>query len=215
MKNNIAIVKEFFREFETTGTICPTSKKAASVLALPVRERGEATNILEIGAGTGPVTREILKAMSKSDTLTVCEINPRLVALLKKSLEKNTDYALHKDRIEFFEGPIQDLPQPGPFDVIVCSLPFLNFDIEVLESIFDKLRSLSSKHTIMTYYEYIGLKKLSASPLASPARRARINEHESFFSSEKGPVTVGVEPVWFHLLPINILRVNFNLDNAS
>src|SRR5262245_28734173 len=125
-------LREGFLNFRHTGTFCATSKWAAKALTNPLREERGPQMILELGPGTGSVTVEILRDMIPGDCLTICEINPRFMEALKRRLATNEHFLLHKDNITFFSGPVQDLPEDGRYDVIVSSLPFLNFDVDTV-----------------------------------------------------------------------------------
>lgn len=191
-------------EFQLTGTIFPTSKWAAKAMTDPLRNeaRGNRRNILELGPGTGPVTVKILADMNDEDTLTICEINPRFMAILQTILNENSDYRRHKERVRFFCCAAQELPEDATYDVIVCSLPFLNFDLKTVRQIFNKLVKLSHEKTLMTNYEYIGLRGIGK--LMSPRkRRRRIYQVDRFFR-RFAPNPLKRTKVWLNVLPINI-----------
>lgn len=78
-------------------------------MAFPVRNQGRPINILEVGPGTGPVTRQILRFMGPQDRFLICELNHRFITRLQHTLQKNREFIRNRDRIDFFEGPVQDL----------------------------------------------------------------------------------------------------------
>ena len=158
--------------------------------------------ILEVGAGTGAVTTRILEKMIDGDVLVICELNPRFMELLKEKLELDPNYQRHKARVEFFQGYVQDLSEEKPFDTLVCALPFLNFDLSTVKDIFSKFKRLSHEGTLMTYYEYIGLRKLG-----KVAAVPRIEEIDGFFRALHAKQRLGLEKVWLNVLPINIYTV--------
>ncbi|WKZ57484.1 MAG: methyltransferase domain-containing protein [Bdellovibrionota bacterium] len=180
IRENLLFFKEFLQEFENTGTCFPTSRQAARALAQPVLESCAPKKILELGPGTGSVTVEILRAMREGDELAICEINPRFMEALKERLHDNPDYIRHRARIRFFQCAAQELPENQHYDVIVCALPFLNFTPEVVAEIFQKIERLSHPDSVMTYYEYIGLRKLGMT-VAAPPRKQRIKEINNFY----------------------------------
>ena len=204
IKDNFIFLKEFVTEFHNTGSCFPTSKKAASELTAPLREQRSPKRILELGPGTGSVTFPIIEAMIPGDTLSICEINPRFMRELKAKLEKDANYQKFKDSIEFFEGAIQDFPESNQkFDVIVCSLPFLNFDCNTVEEIFSKLTRLSIPNAIMTYYQYIGLRSIGKT-IGKREKKERMSQLDSFFDSATEKHRARRKRVWLNVLPINV-----------
>ena len=207
LKQNLVFVREFIQDFDNTGSFCPTSKWAARALLTPLEDVPRTgKRIIEAGPGTGSVTVHILANMRDDDELAICEINPRFMRSLKQTLATNKDFLRHKDRVSFFEGAIQDLPPCKPFDLIVCAIPFLNLDFAITKSIFDKFRNISHSGTSLTYYEYMGLRKLGKA--VSPIRRKRYEQLEGFFSVVHEENLTSKQRVWLNLLPINVYRVD-------
>ncbi|MBN8548530.1 MAG: methyltransferase domain-containing protein [Deltaproteobacteria bacterium] len=207
IKDHVVYFTEFLKEFQNTGTCFPSSKWAARALTNPMRATRTPQRILELGPGTGVVTVRILKDMIPGDRLTICEINPRFMAALKENLKSNPDYQLHKANISFFEGPAQEIPEDGPYDLIVCALPFLNFDLTTVEEIFSKLQRVSTAHTKMTYYEYIGLRSIGK--MVAPAeRKQNLKKLDVFFSGMYKRHNMQRERVWLNFLPINIYTLH-------
>lgn len=204
IKDNIIFLREFIAEFQNTGTCFPTSKKAACALSEPLKGPRTPRRILELGPGTGSVTFPIIQRMIPGDELAICEINPRFMRELKAKLEKDPLYQQVKDQVRFFEGPIQDFPEDwGKWDVIVCSLPFLNFDLHVVEEIFEKLQRLSTAKTVMTYYQYMGLRSLGRT-IGSKEKKAQMLRLDTFFDSTLERYLAHRKRVWFNMLPINV-----------
>lgn len=203
IKENAAFLREFVLKFQHTGTLCPTSKWAAQALTNPLRSRQSSAQILELGSGTGSVTVEILRDMQNQDELTLCEINPLFMNLLREKLSQSALFHSHRDRVNFFEGPVQELPENKKYDLIVCALPFLNFELNTVKQIFEKLRRMSHEETVMTYYEYIGIRSVSR-VISPPARKRRMKELDYFFRSMVKQNGLQRERVWLNFLPINI-----------
>jgi len=160
LSDTVTFVGEFVREFRLTGSMFPTSARAAALLARPLEEREGPLRILELGPGTGAVTAAVLARMRDGDALDICEINPRMVKVLQRRLEQLPAYRAHHAQVRVLVCGAQELPHVAPYDVIVCSLPFSNFDLPLVESIFARLRQLSHEGTRMTWFEYPELKRL-------------------------------------------------------
>lgn len=159
----------FFRElpqrFSQIGMVMPSSPSLARSMVRPIKRASQPVAILEVGPGTGPVTKQILKNMGPEDSLLVCEINRAFLKSLKKRLARNPDFCFHRKRVRFFLGPVQELAKrnlKGKFDVIVSSLPFSNFTPELVEEILCLYQELLSDKGTLTFYEYLGMRKIGA-----------------------------------------------------
>lgn len=212
IRDHLVMAKESLTQFHHTGCVCSSSRWAAHALTRPLQNRNKRgsdkpARIIEIGAGTGPVTTVILKHMKPNDTLVVCEMNPNLMKALKERLADDPNYLKHKDNIEFVEKPIQEYESEDLFDTIICALPFLNFDVATVDEIFTKLLNITTDEAQMTYFEYMGLKRLGQIA-ALPKRRKRLLEFERYFQEVYRPRLQGTDRVWFNVLPIKVYTLN-------
>lgn len=203
MKEDLVFFKEFFNEMQNTGSCFQTTRWAADALISPMDDFQSPRRILEIGPGIGSVTTRILAKMKPGDKLTLCEINERFMEALKEKLIKNKDYLRHAENIEFFLGPMQSLPETQQYDLIVCALPFLNFELSMVKEIFEKFKRLGQDHTVLTYYEYIGIRSIGKS-VASTTTKRRLKELDYFFKSMYREYDAHKQRVWLNLLPIYI-----------
>ena len=203
LKQAIVFFGEFFRSFHTTGSFCATGRKAAETLVGPIHAVRQPRRILEIGPGTGSVTKVLLSEMTEQDSLTVCEINPRFMKSLQDALASNPDFQKHQDRVSFFLGAVQDMPEDQTYNAVICAVPFNNFDVATTQAIFAKVQRLTNGQAQMSYYEYIGLRHVcKISPYA--ARRRRIREVAHYLRSEWMPNLLSRERVWQNVLPIYV-----------
>ncbi|MCB0333601.1 MAG: methyltransferase domain-containing protein [Bdellovibrionales bacterium] len=203
LARNIEFFRGFLKEFHTTGAICSTSPVAAKTLCHPLEGSRSPKRILEVGAGTGAVTFQILPRLQEGDSLTICEVNSNFAEQLRKRLDASPLFAKHAARTSFFEGYIQELTASQPFDVIICSLPFLNFTVELTDEIFTKLRELSHEPTVLTYYEYIGIRSLSKI-FSLSQRRERFQKLDAYLTSLLLKHEIQKERIWFNFLPIDV-----------
>lgn len=159
IKDNVVFIRQCFSDFQNTGALCRSSQKAAEGLTEPLRTPDRAPlNILELGPGTGAVTIKILEYMKPGDRFDTCEINPEFMAALKKRLAGEPSFQRHEERVNFLLCPAQQLPLDRKYDLIIGCLPFLNFEIATVKAIFERLKMVSHQSTIMTYFEYTGLR---------------------------------------------------------
>lgn len=172
----LSFLKELPSSFHEIGAALPSSPFLGREMVKAVREAKGPINILEVGPGTGPITRQILRHMDPDDHLTVCEINQKFLNLLRERLSRNSDFLKNQDRVQFLRAPVQQLPNligEERFDVIVSSLPFSNFSADMVEEITRVLEALLAPGGSITVLEYLGLRKLGLA-FSSPERRDRL-----------------------------------------
>src|SRR5438270_8819364 len=99
-----AFFRAFRRNFHTTGAILPSSRFLARAMASDLKGPRGPARILEVGPGTGAVTREIVRLLLPGDRLDAVEINPSFVAHLRRRLDEAVLFRRRLDQIELIEG---------------------------------------------------------------------------------------------------------------
>src|SRR3954452_8300024 len=79
--------RESRRHFRTTGALLPSSRFLARALSAPLAGPRPPWHILEVGPGTGSVTREILRRLQPGDRLDAVELNGHFVQRLNVGLQ--------------------------------------------------------------------------------------------------------------------------------
>lgn len=203
IKERLLFVRNFIKNFSCTGAFFPSSSYLAEELVLSLKEVRPAYNILEAGSGTGAVTKHILKHMKEQDKLIICELNPDLCKLLKESLQANPDYQKHKDRVQIFEGGVQDVDATEKFDSIICSLPFLNFPADLTEEIFSKFYDFTNDQAKLSYFSYSGLKNIGALILGKQRRLIK-----QFLDNQKYFQRISANTVWKNIVPATVVHLS-------
>jgi len=144
------------------GAMLPSSCFLGESLCSNIDSLGRPRTILEVGPGTGAVTRQLVAKLTKEDTLILCEVNPRFVKLLKEKFK--TDPVLRDCEAEviFFEGYVQELPKEFPdlsVDFIVSSIPFANLGPNIVQDILSLYRAMMRSGGTVSFYEYIGARR--------------------------------------------------------
>ena len=127
-------LKAFILDFRV-GAIFPSSKFVTRKVLAKIPKKLEV--VIEYGPGTGAMTKEVLKNLTKNGRLIIIEPN--------KEFLKNLRFL--DDRIEVIEGLAQDVMQSKDYlipkaDVIISSLPFSFLQ----EAERDKIIQLSYKN---------------------------------------------------------------------
>jgi len=126
---------------------------------------------VELGAGTGAMTRELLNELPPNAKLLAFEINPRFFDYLKQHFH-DPRLVLINESVENIE---RELRQRGyeHVDVVVSSLGLGFMSEPKRRRIFEGLMTFVRPHTVLTQYQYIHglqfsngkLRRLSLKPL--------------------------------------------------
>ena len=134
--------------------------------------RGHA--IVEMGPGTGAVTRSIAAEMGPDDTLDCYEIDAGLAAYLRRTIQSEPAYAKARERIHVHCLPAQKATSDQPVDLVICSVPFNNLEPELVESILRSGLRLLHTSGSLTYFGYTMLPRLRRL-FATTSERVRID----------------------------------------
>lgn len=154
---------ETFRTFRTTGAVTPSSRRLAEMLSAPLAHRtGRPRAVLEVGAGTGAVSRVLADLLGPEDTLDLVEANPRFARVLAADLRTDPRLAVHGDRIALIAGPVAGLDPHARYDVIVSGLPFANFHPDAVSDLLAGYLAVLKPGGHLTYFGYRGTARLRA-----------------------------------------------------
>ncbi len=166
-------IGELRRDFRHTGAVLPSSRFLAKALVRNLRRPRSAARILEVGAGTGAITSEILKHLHDDDQLDVVEINSRFVAFLKRRFDTEGRFAARREQVRLIHAAVELLPGRACYDHIVSCLPLNNFPAGQVRQIFQVFRRLLAPDGVLTFYEYVWIRQLKR-PFVGPRERRRL-----------------------------------------
>lgn len=144
-KENVADQVSFlgtvFRAPRAVGAVAPTSTQTARVMASHI-DLESGLPVLELGAGTGPITKAILGTGLAPEKLIAIEFSAPLCRVLEKKFPN----------INVIEGDAVDMKKtlaakldgavPEQFDTVISGLPLLNFPVPVRKRILETGLSL-------------------------------------------------------------------------
>lgn len=134
--------RRWMRNPSAIGAVAPSSPLLAKLMATDL-EPGQ--RVIELGAGTGSVTRAILESGVRPEDLYIVEQNAEFAALLRKRFP-------HSPVIEADAGSLGEYRTelPSGFDVIVSGLPLLLFSrlqkLRLVSQAFELLRANGHFH---------------------------------------------------------------------
>lgn len=140
----VAFLRAFVADPRAVGAILPTSRYAVRDM-LDMADVPAARRVVELGAGTGVYTAEILARLAPDAQMVALEIDPHLVQMLQ---ERFTDPRLRVvcDSAE----NLADYLSGEQADVIVSGLPFTSLEADLRRRILDRARqSLAPDGTLL------------------------------------------------------------------
>jgi phospholipid N-methyltransferase len=202
---NALFFREFLRNFHTTGAVLPSGRRLAAALSRFVAvQQPNARTILEVGPGTGAVTRRIIADMGRDDALDLVELNDSFVEQLNARFRSEPAFHAVADRARVLHCPVEELPAEKKYDVIVSGLPFNNFSAAAVERILAVLMNLLKPGGTLSFFEYIAVRR-ARTLVSGRAERTRLRgigrAMQAVFDPHeirRDAVLLNVPPAWVH-----------------
>ncbi len=149
VKGNLRFFHGLVTQPKTVGAIVPTSIFMARRMA-SIANPASALPVLELGPGTGVVTRALLRRGIKPDMLVSLEYSARFCKHLRKEFPDIR--VLHGDAFDL-DKTLGDL-NSAHFDCVVSGLPLLNFSPEQRVALIEDALSRIPKGRPMIQFSY-------------------------------------------------------------
>jgi phospholipid N-methyltransferase len=166
----LVFLKGFLRKPKEVGSVIPSSR----YLIRQVLDRGavgRARVIVELGPGTGVLTREILRRMPRSARLIAVEISPLFVRVLRRTIPD--------PRLVVFQGSSTDLESAlekagvERADVVISGVPFSTMDREEGCQTLEAAKRILGPGGRLVAYQFRSHVRRLAEPLFGPAETHR------------------------------------------
>jgi len=131
------------------GAILPSSKALARLVGRNVVRQGNEM-VLELGAGTGTITRGVVEAGLPEANLVLVELDPDMVAYLRERFPK----------ARVIEGdatrPLDLIPSSlvGRMDSVISGIPALQFPLDKQRSYMDQCFAVCRPEGYVVQYTY-------------------------------------------------------------
>lgn len=178
----LAFVRQALKDIHHTGSVWPSSPQLAKVMTKNLRAARGNRRVLEVGPGTGPFTKHILKALRAGDEFHMVEINEQFCSHLERELLAPYRRQANAATVHLHCAPIEDAPLTGKFDFIVCGLPFNNFPPSLVRNILHQLMGLVREGGELAYFEYAGVRAMKA-PFVKKGGRERLRRIDALGKS--------------------------------
>jgi phospholipid N-methyltransferase len=202
--------REFRRDFHHTGAVLPSGSFLARALAKPMACPRPDARLLEVGPGTGSVTRAIVQRMRPGDRLDAVEINPRFVEILSHRLQHDSVLAARQADVRIIQAAVQEVPGEAVYDFIVSGLPLNNFTGPEIRSIFAAFARLARPGAILSYFEYAFVRELKM-PFVGRSERYRLARVGKLVGRYIRRYQTGWRRVWFNVPPAIVRYLQLGL----
>lgn len=164
LKVEMGFVKEFACSPFLVGSICPSSRMLAAQLVGMAQElphnapaataKAAATGlIIDLGAGPGPVTGELLRAGISPDRIVAVERSPSFAAAFKRRYRQVP--ILTGDAADLRRMLAENFPD-APVSAVISSLPFRSIPRKITANILWELNAaLAERGGVLVQYSYI------------------------------------------------------------
>jgi phospholipid N-methyltransferase len=153
MRQHLTDPLRFFAAFvahpRQMGAVLPTSRTAVRDM-LDLADVPAADLVVELGAGTGVQTGEILARLRPGARLVAVEIDARLSALLEKRYAGDDRLQVVTDSAENVAAYLGG----HRADVLVSAIPFTSLDGKLRKRILDALPGLLTPQGVMVLIQY-------------------------------------------------------------
>lgn len=189
--NQLKHILEFVRNVKETGAIAPSSRFLTKDLVEYLEEElsdetTEPLNILEIGPGTGSLTKQILKRIRPQDQLDIIELNDYFYGHMIRNYRQAN--------VEIHNGDFLNVETGRAYDYIFSSLPYESIPEELSQQIWEKKLAICKENALISYYKYLNFKK---------TRCTLERELNSRYRKDKKFVFLNLPPARCYTLEVN------------
>ena len=201
--------RQFRERFDTTGAVAPSSRFLARALCSHLTKRDRPVRILEIGPGTGAVTKELVQLVRPGDQLDLVELNERFVELLREKFLQEPSFVKIASQSAVHQCPLQEFESTAPYDFVISGLPLNNFPPPLVREIFEAYFRLLAPGGVLSYFEYMYVRSVKKSLSPSEDERQRlhaldeiIQPHLAAHRVRRDWVFANVPPAWVQHLRV-------------
>ena len=158
IKDQILLWKELGRAPRAMGTLCASSPFLARAMAAPLKSHSLKGQIIELGAGTGPVTHALLRQGVARESLVVIEYSSALVTCLQERFQGLNVLCCSAENLS------NCLDLSTPISAIVSSLPFRSLPKSVAEKIMQEIEDVLAPGGLYIQFTYAILGEMPMVP---------------------------------------------------
>ena len=167
-------LKQAMQDLHEVGSVVPSSQATAKAMTAAFRQRTKPARVLEVGAGTGPITARLVKELRPGDFLDVYEINPDYSAFLARRFEQEPDFKAVREQVALHTADILEIEKEPQYDFIISAVPFTAFPATAVSNFFETYRQILKPNGVLTYIEFAFGRHVMKVMTREAAEKARI-----------------------------------------
>jgi len=142
----------FMKDNKGIGSITPSSKYLVREIITNINF-DKAKVIVELGMGTGVITKELIKNCSINTKIIGFETNQEMHDYVLNRLHSNINPIFIKDNSIYLKYYLDKLNIKN-VDYFICSLPLLNFNIKTRVNLLKNINSYMNKNSTFIICQY-------------------------------------------------------------
>jgi phosphatidylethanolamine/phosphatidyl-N-methylethanolamine N-methyltransferase len=150
MRSVVLNFVHFIKNIKHIGAVAPSSVFLAHDMTEPMRKAlrksPKPIRVLELGPGTGPITRDIVSLLRPDDKLDIVEIDPQFYKIINKKY--------NRANIDVYNLNVLDFDPGYTYDFILSSIPYDQLPQEVSTEIWKKQLDMLKPNAFFTYFKY-------------------------------------------------------------
>lgn len=148
---------EGFKNMREVGTICSTGRFVAQAMAPEIHISDEPKVIVELGVGTGGITKEILKHLRAKDCYIGIEANSKFLEVCKDGLCTGSQNISINFEHNIAQNIQEILKKYGIslVDEIICTIPFRILPKQDTADILHNIKKVLKSDGHFTFIRYI------------------------------------------------------------
>jgi len=209
IKERSLFLREAVKDLHEVGSILPSSQATAKAMTAAFRQRTAAARILEVGAGTGPITARIVREMRAEDKLDIYEINPDYAAFLAERFEREAPFRRVKDQCAIFAAGVEGIERVPTYDFIISAVPFTAFSPGYVQDFFETYRAILKPDGVLTYIEFAFGRQILKAFAKKGENRTRLQDVGKIISTYVVDYQINHQFVLFNAPPARIRSLQF------
>ena len=183
--HHVDFFKKYLTEPTVVGAVAPSSPSLARALCDPFRRCTRPARVLEVGAGTGAITRHLGSLLGERDELDICEIHDDFADMLETRILTTAPFrpAVDEGRVRLLRGAVQDIARENHYDFVISGLPLTAFAYGDVRAVFATIRRSLKPGGILSYFEYVALRRMSRI-LSMGADRTRVRRVSAYLTRQ-------------------------------